>query len=277
MSPMKAIVKKGLRCLGIEVRRAERTPTDTLSVKRDSLEGLLSQVQKLGFSPATVIDVGAASGTFSNQCHQVFPAATYLLIEPLQEFLSPLKRLLKTIPQAHCEHAAASSYEGSMRLNVHHDLVGSSLYNEVEEGTDINGTPREVRTVTIDGMVARRQARPPYLIKIDVQGAELDVLRGAENALKHTEYILLEVSLFQFFKNGPSFSDVVAYMKDKGFVPYDLYELQYRPLDCALAQVDIAFVREAGDFRKTHAYAKPEQRAEQNRRFLSYLRRLCQG
>ena len=274
---MKAIVKKGLRCLGIEVRRAERTPTDTLSVKRDSLEGLLSQVQKLGFSPATVIDVGAASGTFSNQCHQVFPAATYLLIEPLQEFLSPLKRLLKTIPQAHCEHAAASSYEGSMRLNVHHDLVGSSLYNEVEEGTDINGTPREVRTVTIDGMVARRQARPPYLIKIDVQGAELDVLRGAENALKHTEYILLEVSLFQFFKNGPSFSDVVAYMKDKGFVPYDLYELQYRPLDCALAQVDIAFVREAGDFRKTHAYAKPEQRAEQNRRFLSYLRRLCQG
>jgi FkbM family methyltransferase len=199
------------------------------------------------------------------------------LIEPLQEFLSPLKRLLKTIPQAHCEHAAASSDEGSMRLNVHHDLVGSSLYNEVEEGTDINGTPREVRTVTIDGMVARRQARPPYLIKIDVQGAELDVLRGAENALKHTEYILLEVSLFQFFKNGPSFSDVVAYMKDKGFVPYDLYELQYRPLDCALAQVDIAFVREAGDFRKTHAYAKPEQRAEQNRRFLSYLRRLCQG
>ena len=277
MSPMKAIVKKGLRCLGIEVRRAARTPTDTLSVKRDSLEGLLSQVQKLGFSPATVIDVGAASGTFSNQCHQVFPKATYLLIEPLQEFLSPLKRLLKTIPQAHCENAAASSYEGSIRLNVHHDLVGSSLYNEVEEGTDINGTPREVRTVTIDGMVARRQARPPYLIKIDVQGAELDVLRGAENALKHTEYILLEVSLFQFFKNGPSFSDVVAYMKGKGFVPYDLYELQYRPLDAALAQVDIAFVREAGDFRKTHAYAKPEQRAEQNRRFLSYLRRLCQG
>ena len=274
---MKAIVKKGLRCLGIEVRRAARTPTDTLSVKRDSLEGLLSQVQKLGFSPATVIDVGAASGTFSNQCHQVFPKATYLLIEPLQEFLSPLKRLLKTIPQAHCENAAASSYEGSIRLNVHHDLVGSSLYNEVEEGTDINGTPREVRTVTIDGMVARRQARPPYLIKIDVQGAELDVLRGAENALKHTEYILLEVSLFQFFKNGPSFSDVVAYMKGKGFVPYDLYELQYRPLDAALAQVDIAFVREAGDFRKTHAYAKPEQRAEQNRRFLSYLRRLCQG
>jgi len=277
MSPMKAIVKKGLRCLGIEVRRAARTPTDTLSVKRDSLEGLLSQVQKLGFSPATVIDVGAASGTFSNQCHQVFPKATYLLIEPLQEFLSPLKRLLKTIPQAHCENAAASSYEGSIRLNVHHDLVGSSLYNEVEEGTDINGTPREVRTVTVDGIVARREARPPYLIKIDVQGAELDVLRGAENALKHTEYILLEVSLFQFFKNGPSFSDVVAYMKGKGFVPYDLYELQYRPLDAALAQVDIAFVREAGDFRKTHAYAKPEQRAEQNRRFLSYLRRLCQG
>jgi len=274
---MKAIVKKGLRCLGIEVRRAARTPTDTLSVKRDSLEGLLSQVQKLGFSPATVIDVGAASGTFSNQCHQVFPKATYLLIEPLQEFLSPLKRLLKTIPQAHCENAAASSYEGSIRLNVHHDLVGSSLYNEVEEGTDINGRPREVRTVTVDGIVARREARPPYLIKIDVQGAELDVLRGAENALKHTEYILLEVSLFQFFKNGPSFSDVVAYMKGKGFVPYDLYELQYRPLDAALAQVDIAFVREAGDFRKTHAYAKPEQRAEQNRRFLSYLRRLCQG
>lgn len=274
---MKALVKKGLRHLGVEVRRASPTPTDTLSVRRDSLEGLLRQVQRLGFSPATVIDVGAASGTFSSQCHQVFPDAKYILIEPLQEFLPPLKRLSKKIPQTHCEHAAASSYEGSMLLHVHHDLVGSSLYSEVEEGTDINGRPREIRTVTLDRLVARQQARPPYLIKVDVQGAELDVLKGADVTLTQADYVLLEVSLFHFFKDGPSFGDVVAYMKDKGFVPYDLYEMQYRPLDHALAQVDIAFVKADGEFRKTHAYARPEQRAEQNRRFFSYLRRLCQA
>ena len=45
---------------------------------------------------------------------------------------------------------------------------------------------------------------------------------GAEATLGSTEYIILEVSFFEFFKGGPQFWDVVNFMKSKGFVAYDI-------------------------------------------------------
>jgi len=119
-----------------------------------------------------------------------------------------------------------------------------------------------------------RNASPPYLIKIDVQGAELDVLAGGQTTLSQAEFVLLEVSLFQFFQQGPIFCDVVGYMKSKGFVPYDILGLQYRPLDRALSQIDISFVKETGLLRQFHHYATPGQRREQNRQFRGHFTRL---
>lgn len=83
----------------------------------------------------------------------------------------------------------------------------------------------------------------------------MDALDGAQKALADTEVIVLEVSLFQFMKNAPEFYDVVAYMKKCGFVAYDIIHGWNRPLDNALGQVDIFFVKEQGMFRKSHSYA----------------------
>jgi hypothetical protein len=47
-------------------------------------------------------------------------------------------------------------------------------------------------------------------------------------------------------------------MKDRGFVVYDICGFVQRPLDGALAQVDLAFVKENGHFRKCHDYAAPK-------------------
>jgi hypothetical protein len=159
-------------------------------------------------------------------------------------------------------------------LNVHPDLVGSSLFREVEKDTNVNGVLRTVCAITVDSLVKETGAKGPFLLKVDVQGAELDVLRGAERMLADTEYILLEVSLFKFFQDGPDFNDVVLYMKSRGFVIYDISGLQYRPLDNALSQLDVAFVREDGLFRRRHYYATSEQREAQNRRIRIHLEEL---
>jgi FkbM family methyltransferase len=268
---MKQFIQRIVRSLGYEIRR--RTGPDSLGSgpERASLEGSLRQVREAGFTPATVIDVGAAIGSFTRTCHSVFPNAQYLLIEPLKEYVPSLAKVVKAIPRASYEIAVAVPDEHPVMINVHPDLVGSSLYREVEEGTNVNGVPREVNAITLDGLVRERDALPPYIIKIDVQGAELDVLAGGEATLPEAEFVLMEVSLFQFFEEGPLFCDVVAYMKSKGFVPYDVLGLQYRPLDRALSQVDIAFVKETGPLRRLHHYATPEQRLEQNRQFRSYF------
>lgn len=238
---------------------------------RTSMAEMLRQSKHIGFAPNTVIDVGAALGSFTRECHAVFPDAHYLLIEPLEEYRPVLDRLTGVIPKVHCYIAAAAARSGTMELNVHPDLVGSSLYREVESATDVNGIPREVSVVTIDSLVNERAAAGPYLIKLDVQGAELDVLRGAERVLADCEFVVLEVSFFKFFHGGPECADVLAYMRGLGFVPYDIAGLQYRPLDQALSQADVAFVREDGLFRRHHYYATPTQRAEQNARMKKHL------
>ena len=99
----------------------------------------------------------------------------------------------------------------------------------------------------------------PYLIKVDVQGAELDVLDGTLETLNKTELVILEVSMFQLMKDAPQFYDVVVYMKNRGFVAYDVFGESFRPLDGALGQIDIAFVKENGRFRREHSYATTEQ------------------
>lgn len=268
---MKNLIRQVLWKLGFDIQRVNKIVRTELGAQRNSLQGILGQVHRVGLTPGTVIDVGAAFGIFTRECHKIFPDVHYLLVEPIEEYLPALSKVVNALSHATNVTAVVAAEDGRTFLNVHHDLVGSSLYREVEEGTDIDGVRREVRAITLDRLVGERNVPPPFLIKIDVQGAELDVLAGGQKTLAGTEYVLLEVSLFHFFHQGPAFCDVVAYMKSKGFVPYDIYGLQYRPLDGALSQIDIAFVKEDGQFRTSHHYATPEQRMEQNRELKSYL------
>jgi FkbM family methyltransferase len=195
-------------------------------------------------------------------------------VEPLREYQPLLERLVGAHPRITYVMAAAGESSDERCINVHPDLVGSSLYREVEEGSGVNGSPRCIPTVTVDELVKKSGSAGPFLLKADVQGAELDVLRGADKTLQTTDYVLLEVSFFKFFSDGPECCDVLSAMKERGFVPYEICSFQYRPLDNALSQVDIAFVRESGLFRRQHHYATPEQRARQNEHMQAELRRL---
>jgi FkbM family methyltransferase len=240
-------------------------------IARDSVLHTLEQARVVGFVPQTVIDVGAAYGSFTGLCQTTFPHARYLLLEPLEEYRPLLEQTKQSSTCVDYCLAAAAAHEGHVEINVHPDLVGSSLCREVESGTGVNGVTRTVRSVTLDRLLDEKGLPGPYLLKVDVQGAELEVLAGAERTLRDAELVVLEVSFFKFFEAGPECAEVIAYMKVRGFVPYDIVGRQYRPLDGALSQADLAFVREHGIFRRQHAYAIAEQRDAQNRQMQKYL------
>jgi FkbM family methyltransferase len=225
LGTLKSFIHKFFNVFGLEVHR-----------RRGCWIGALQQIRDLGFAPALVVDVGAAVGAFTLQCNRVFPDSRYLLIDPLEENRDSLEKVTKRISNAEYVLAAATSKPGEVTMNVHPDLVGSSLYIEKEAGLD--GVSRKVPAVTLDDLCRDCSVPGPYLIKVDVQGAELDVLSGAREILDKTEYIILEVSLFQFVEDGPQLSDVVTFMKSHGFVVYDIFGLNYRLLDDAVAQVD---------------------------------------
>jgi FkbM family methyltransferase len=256
---IKNLVQKVANQLGYEIRKKN---------DRQSLFGILKQISK-NFTPSIVIDVGAAFGSWSSECSRVFSDSQYVLIEPLQEYEEQLKKICLELKNTSFVSGCAGSRDGEQILHVHEDLVGSSFMSEIE-GAEVDGKERVVKTITLDTLVREKQLKGKYLIKIDVQGAELEVLAGAQNLLSDTECLILEVSLFRSFVGGADLYDIVEYMKKYGFVAYDIASLLYRPYDNALCQFDMVFVRETGMLRKFLGYATLGQRREQNEKFKKF-------
>jgi len=261
---LKKVTDSILTPFGLEIRRK----LNLENTIRISMQGALTHLKEIGFYPKTVIDVGVANGTMS--LYETFPLSKHILIEPLQEFKPNLEELIKRFPNSEYIIAAATQKSGNITINVHPDLVGSSLYLENED-SDVNGVPRVVPAITIDEVCRERKTQGPYLIKVDVQGAELDALQGALSILEDTEYIILETVLFQVFLNGSQCYDIIKFMKEQGFVVYEIFDPVYRLLDEAMSQIDIAFVKERGQFRKYHFYATKQQREMQDKKIISEI------
>ena len=249
---IKYAIRKLIKRLGYDIRSFSQESNKI----RTTIGESYSLIRGLGFQPKTVVDVGVALGT--PELYGAFPDSYFLLIEPLKEFESDLKAILKRYKGSYIQ-AAAGSGSGQVTFNVHKNhLGGSSLYKE-SMGTEADGHEVTVPMILIDEMVKDKQLNGPYLIKIDVQGAELDVLEGAQQTLLEAEVVVLEVSLFEFMKGAPQFFDVVSYMKNRDFVAYDIILGWNRPLDNALGQIDIVFVRDKGMLRQDHSYSTIEQ------------------
>ncbi len=239
-----------LRPLGVEVRRREAGD----QARRATYAGALEHVKRAGFQPRTVIDVGVAAGTRS--LYQAFPDARHVLIEPVEECRPYLEAIQAEFPHVEYVIAAAAREPGRLVINVHEDVARSSVYWE-SDYTAGSVTPREVPAVTLDQIHRERSFQAPILLKIDVQGAELDVLAGAEAVLRDTEYVVLETSLFEFFRGAPLVDEVVAYMVGRGFAVYDVLALQYRPFDGALTMLDLGFVKVRSSLRSLHHFHPP--------------------
>jgi len=83
----------------------------------------------------------------------------------------------------------------------------------------------------------------PALMKLDVQGSELDVLTGSTGILDPVEIIIMECAILEYNKGVPQLEDSISYMKRLGFSPLDVFDLT-RGKDGALFHMDLVFVRE---------------------------------
>jgi FkbM family methyltransferase len=229
---------------GWEIRR-------TTGVRR-TLPAVLGHYRALGLDPRTVIDVGVGLGTV--ELYDSFPDARLVLVEPLRESGESLE-VFRRERGAEIIAAAAGPESGDVQIAVHRVPACSSLLG-ARRGDGVTPEQRRVPMVRLDDVV---QQPGPYVLKIDVEGAELGVLEGAPRLMTDTALVLLEVSFFALVEGMPQFHDVVARMHTHGFVVGDIYNGHNRPLDGALAQVDVAFVQEHGPFRREHRYATPEQ------------------
>ena len=218
--------------------------------KVPDIEWSLRNMQRLGFCPRAAVDVGAYQGEWAVLARKIFPDISVLMVEA-QEGRKPDMDAVKQRLGAGIDYRIAllGARDGE---NV--------FFNEYPEALTASSvlawnsrTARKISrtTQTLDAVLAQAGMPQPELMKLDVQGYELEVLKGAPNFLKHAEAILMEVSLIDLYQNNPLLPDVLAFMHENNFVAYDVCGLMRRPLDQALAQLDMIFVPRNSPFLKS--------------------------
>ena len=209
-------------------------------MNRATKDESLLNIRRLGFYPKTVIDVGAQVGT---PClYEVFPEAHHVMIEPVEENKERLEALCADLPNAEVIMAGATEVDTTIRLRVSQN---TRYAHKVHDSYESSGSwmVREVPGVSLDSLCQDKNLQAPFLIKIDVDGSEIDVLKGGTGyALRFAEYVILEATT----NNGQRIFDIINFMRTQGFHVYDLVDFLYRPEINDLWQVDVAFVKAEG-------------------------------
>jgi FkbM family methyltransferase len=210
----------------------------------------LERLSSLGFAPRNILDVGAFEGMWTANCLKIFPDANYLMVEAMRQKETKLQKMSAGRANLKYEIALLGAREG-MEVEFTELETASSVLEEVVTRHD-----RQKRTTNSLNTILERLTIPSVdLIKLDVQGYELEVLKGFDRFLPSTQAILTEVSLLDIHKGTPLVRDVVNFMYDYGFVMYDICSVETRrPLDNALWQTDLLFLKEDSRFRKDKRY-----------------------
>jgi FkbM family methyltransferase len=193
-----------------------------------------------GFSPTTIYDIGAYRAGWSSVAKRVFPGATLILFEANADNLP----YLEASGHRHFRTTLADSdAERSFFLPKTGNATGASLYLENSSHYAVgNMDERKVSCARLDTVVQENRLPPPDLIKIDVQGAEIDVISGATEAINCCDVLIAELSFVQYNQEAPLFGDVVAAIGRHGLRCVDVCEL-HRTDSAGMLQADFLFVK----------------------------------
>lgn len=119
--------------------------------------------------------------------------------------------------------------------------TGDSYYKEATTWYE-NVHPVILPKITLNKLVQEYNLPLPDLVKLDTQGSELDILRGATDILKTVSLIYIEVPIIQYNVQAPSIVEYLTFMKDNRFIPVGIFEQHV--IESTLIQVDIMYVSE---------------------------------
>ncbi len=204
-----------------------------------SHEASLQVLKERGFGPRYVVDVGAYRGSWTEMFKRFFPSAKVIMVEPQGSKAPFLNKVCAELNDVVYSDALVGAEHGKNVRFVEME-TGSSVF---EESSDYERQYSEKTQTTLDHLLQNYPefARLDFL-KLDVQGYELEALKGASKTLQNTELVLMEASFIPINKGCPLIGEVIAFMSARDFRLLDFCS-QIRRNDGALWQTDLLFIK----------------------------------
>lgn len=200
-----------------------------------------------GFRPGAILDAGAHVGDFAIPTAYIYPDAQVLLIDPLIDVRDGLRELATQRGWAFAPVAVGAAEREWVAFNIA-DRWSSLLPNFDGEPY---GKHDAIQVTTLDALVQKYALTAPYLLKMDIQGAEIEALKGAAGMLPLTPVIVAEVNFVRSQRGTPLFHEVVTWLGARGYRLYDLMD-EGRRSDETLRQFNAVFVQDAAGFIDEH-------------------------
>ena len=236
---IKSLIKKVLYKRGLVIKPYEEYEEQLEKVKDD---WLINQDIK------TIIDIGASYGGYAKKIRKLFPNAKITSFEPIPASYKSLTSFFETDPNFKAFNVALGDRTGTMEF-FENDYVGSSsllemadLHKEAYPQTK-NYSKINVDVDTLDNMIEPSDLDSMVLVKIDVQGYEENVLRGAEQLLPHVDIIFTEVSFNPLYKGQLLINGIIDLLKENGFAIAGVENVSQSLKDGTFLQADLYFTR----------------------------------
>jgi FkbM family methyltransferase len=197
-----------------------------------------------------VLDVGASEGMYAKQLRRLGFDSKIVSFEPLSAAFAALEGAAAGDPLWECRRLALGSFDDTAEINVAGNSTSSSLLGM--EDRQIQSAPQakyvgteKVEVSRLDSIWAELVGDEDRIyLKLDVQGFELEVLKGAEGCLSFVDCVQAELSFVPLYEGAPTFLEMIDELGSRGFRLAGLEEGHDDQSTGEMLQADGIFVRE---------------------------------
>ena len=206
------VIKKLLRTVGVDLVRYNLHHSDDV---------LLNTIIR-NFNIQTILDVGANEGQYASQIFGSGYKGKIYSFEPISEVYKTLKKTAGDSQKWLTFNQGIGSREEEVMINVSANFVSSSIFNVSRASTDAEPQTQTVRKekikiTTIDNFFSANTFEKNILLKLDIQGFELEALKGAINSLPQLKVIQSELSFVKLYDNIPLYDEVIKFLEEHGY------------------------------------------------------------